>query len=65
MEMAGIDVTLFGAHSARGAMATKVVISEGSLSDLLSGGLVFRDHIPSVLFQTSGPCLPSGPPLDL
>ena len=35
MDMAGIDVSLFGAHSARGAMATKVVTSGGSLSDLL------------------------------
>ena len=35
MEMAGIDISLFGAHSTRGAMATKVVTSGGSLSDLL------------------------------
>ncbi|XP_056388255.1 uncharacterized protein LOC130283090 [Hyla sarda] len=35
MEMAGIDVSLFGAHSSRGAMATKIVTSGGSLSDLL------------------------------
>ncbi|XP_056392974.1 uncharacterized protein LOC130285518 [Hyla sarda] len=35
MSMAGIDVSLFGAHSSRGAMATKVVTSGGSLADLL------------------------------
>ena len=35
MEMAGIDVTMFGAHSTRSAMATKVLVSGGSLSDLL------------------------------
>ena len=35
MDMAGIDVTLFGAHSTRGAMATKVLVSGGSLYDLL------------------------------
>ena len=35
MEMAGIDISLFGAHSSRGAMATRVITSGGSLSDLL------------------------------
>ena len=35
MDLAGIDVTRFGAHSSRGAMATKVITSGGSLSDLL------------------------------
>ena len=35
MALAGIDITLFGAHSVRGAMATKVMATGGSLSDLL------------------------------
>lgn len=35
MDLAGIDISIFGAHSTRGAMATKVFQSGGSLSDLM------------------------------
>ncbi|XP_056416156.1 integrase/recombinase xerD homolog [Hyla sarda] len=35
MSMAGIDISLFGAHSTRGAMSTKVCQAGGSLSDIM------------------------------
>ncbi|KAM4772440.1 integrase/recombinase xerD homolog [Rhinophrynus dorsalis] len=35
MQLAGIDVSLFGAHSTRGAMASKAVLVGGRLKDIL------------------------------